>query len=158
MAGSPDPFQLPLQCGVCRLPDHLRPFGVDARLIPVEKHPVSQYPRPSGDAEGLSNNAAIRANEAIRPAASLKVGGARRIIGKQPLEFGESLGKGKSARCSTSVNFGENTFIPDRHFQHAAGMSLDFLEINISSGYVRLPDRQESIYLRMGLFAHLDGR
>ena len=93
MAGSPDPFQLPLQCGGCRLPDHLRPFGVDARLIPVEKHPVSQYPRPSGDAEGLSNNAAIRANEAIRPAASLKVGGARRIIGKQPLEFGESLGK-----------------------------------------------------------------
>ena len=54
---------------------------------------ASQYPRPSGEAEGLSDNAAIRANEAIRPAGSLKVGGARGIIGKQPLEFGERLGK-----------------------------------------------------------------
>ena len=52
-----------------------------------------QYARPSGDAERLSDNAAIRANEAIGPAGSLKIGGARRIIGKQPLEFGERLGK-----------------------------------------------------------------
>ena len=52
-----------------------------------------QYAQPGSDAEGLSDNGAIGTNKAIGPTGALKIGSARRIIGKQLLKFRERLRK-----------------------------------------------------------------
>ena len=48
----------------------------------------------SGDnAEGLSDQAAMRADKPVRPACTPKIGSTCRVIGKQPLKLRQRLGK-----------------------------------------------------------------
>src|SRR5208283_2815383 len=43
--------------------------------------------------EGLGDLTAIRADKAVRPTGALKIGGTRRVTGKQPLKLRKRLGK-----------------------------------------------------------------
>jgi hypothetical protein len=48
-----------------------------------------------GDAERFADDTAMQADEAVHPAGALKIGRARHVIGKKPLEFGKGLRKGQ---------------------------------------------------------------
>ena len=50
-----------------------------------------QNARAGGDSEGFGDGAAMWASEPVGPAGALEIGGARRIVGKQPLKLGERL-------------------------------------------------------------------
>ena len=52
-----------------------------------------QNARAGSDTEGFGDGAAMRAGEPVGPAGAPKIGGARRIVGKQPLKLGERLGE-----------------------------------------------------------------
>ena len=48
---------------------------------------------PGDYAEGLGDLAAIRAHKAVRPTSAPKIGGTRRVIGKQLLKLRQRTGK-----------------------------------------------------------------
>jgi NAD(P)-dependent dehydrogenase (short-subunit alcohol dehydrogenase family) len=52
-----------------------------------------QNARSGDNAEGLSDQAAMRADKAVRPAGTPKIGSARRVVGKQLLKLRERAGK-----------------------------------------------------------------
>jgi len=52
-----------------------------------------QNTRSGGNTEGLADRAAMRADQAIRPAGALKIDRARRVIGKLALKLRERLGE-----------------------------------------------------------------
>ena len=52
-----------------------------------------QNTRSGDNAVGFCDHAAMRADKAVRPAGALKIGSARRVIGKLPLELRERLWK-----------------------------------------------------------------
>ncbi len=52
-----------------------------------------QNTRSGDNAVGFGDHAAMWADKAVRPAGALKIGGARRVIGKLQLELRERLGK-----------------------------------------------------------------
>ena len=56
---------------------------------------AAQDVRPGGDARGLAGRLARWADEAVGPADTLHVGGAVRVVRKELLELGETLGEGK---------------------------------------------------------------
>jgi len=62
-----------------------------------------QNTRSGGNTEGLADRAAMRADQAIRPAGALKIDSACRVIGKLALKLRERLGENQIARCWMSI-------------------------------------------------------
>ena len=67
--------------------------GADQETGLAAARAALQNTRSSDNAEGLADRAAMRADKAVRPAGALKIGSARRVIGKLPLELRERLWK-----------------------------------------------------------------
>ena len=58
---------------------------------------------PADNAERFGDLAAMRADKAVRPTGALKIGGTRRVIGKQLLKLRQRLGKARSSRWRMSM-------------------------------------------------------
>jgi hypothetical protein len=67
--------------------------GADQETGLAAARTALQDTRSGDNAEGLGDRAAMRADKAVRPAGALKKGGARRVIGKLPLELRERMWK-----------------------------------------------------------------
>ena len=67
--------------------------GADQETGLAAARTALQNTRSGDNAEGLGDQAAMRADKAVRPAGAPKIGSARRVIGKQLLKLRERLGK-----------------------------------------------------------------
>ena len=67
--------------------------GADQETGLAAARTALQNTRSGDNAEGLGDQAAIRADKAVRPAAAAKIGSARRVIGKQLLKLRERSGE-----------------------------------------------------------------
>src|SRR5271157_4326297 len=67
--------------------------GADQEAGLAAARTALQNTRSGDNAEGLSDQAAMRADKAVRPAGTPKIGSARRIIGKQLLKLRERSGE-----------------------------------------------------------------
>ncbi len=67
--------------------------GADQEAGLAAARTALQNTRSGDNAEGLSDQAAMRADKAVRPAGTPKIGSARRVIGKQLLKLRERSGE-----------------------------------------------------------------
>src|SRR5271165_3033879 len=67
--------------------------GADQETGLAAARTALQNTRSGDHAEGLGDQAAMRADKAVRPAGTPKIGSARRVIGKKSLKLRERLGE-----------------------------------------------------------------